>query len=73
LSGNAANRKGIKMFAIYGENFGIMRLEEDGFNTEEEAIEWLRENKAGMAALANWEIKEYSNEVPLEYEAAYGS
>ena len=50
-----------------------MRLEEDGFNTEEEAIEWLRENKAGMAALANWEIKEYSNEVPLEYEAAYGS
>jgi hypothetical protein len=58
------------MFAVYGENFGLMRLVEDGFQSEEEAIEWIQENKTGMTALANWKIREYTEDAPLEYKAA---
>jgi len=28
-------------YAVYGENFGVMRLFEDGFDSEEEAWKWL--------------------------------
>lgn len=48
------------MSAVYGENFGLMRLEEDDFETEAEAHQWLKENKFGSEALANWKVYWYS-------------
>ena len=53
-------------YAVYGENFGVMRLFEDGFDSEEEAWKWLATQD--IDPLANWQVYGYTSQAPLERE-----